>query len=96
MHHSLFGFLIVSLGILTTLVHSKTDSEDVSALNVMFTNLNSPSKLSGWKSSGGDPCGDSWEGIQCLGSSVTQIKLSGLGLTGSLGYQLSNLKSVTY
>jgi hypothetical protein len=23
-------------------------------------------------------------------------KLSGLGLTGSLGYQLSNLKSVTY
>ncbi|KAJ6336550.1 hypothetical protein OIU76_006433 [Salix suchowensis] len=96
MHHSLLGFLIVSLGILTTLVHSKTDSEDVSALNVMFTNLNSPSKLSGWKSSGGDPCGDSWEGIQCSGSSVTQIKLSGLGLTGSLGYQLSNLKSVTY
>ena len=45
----------------------------VSALNVMFTNLNSPSKLSGWKSSGGDPCGDSWEGIQCLGSSVTQM-----------------------
>ncbi|KAG5222681.1 protein STRUBBELIG-RECEPTOR FAMILY [Salix suchowensis] len=64
----------------------------ISALNVMFTNLNSPSKLSGWKSSGGD----SWEGIQCSGSSVTQIKLSGLGLTGSLGYQLSNLKSVTY
>lgn len=62
----------------------------------MFTSLNSPSKLSGWQSSGGDPCGDSWEGIQCSGSSVTQIKLSGLGLTGSLGYQLSNLKSVTY
>ncbi|KAH8503874.1 hypothetical protein H0E87_014937 [Populus deltoides] len=96
MNHSLLGFLIVSLVILTTLVHSKTDSEDVSALNVMFTSLNSPSKLSGWQSSGGDPCGDSWEGIQCSGSSVTQIKLSGLGLTGSLGYQLSNLKSVTY
>ncbi|XP_011031253.1 PREDICTED: protein STRUBBELIG-RECEPTOR FAMILY 5 [Populus euphratica] len=96
MYHSLLGFLIVSLVILTTLVHSKTDSEDVSALNVMFTSLNSPSKLSGWQSSGGDPCGDSWEGIQCSGSSVTQIKLSGFGLTGSLGYQLSNLKSVTY
>ncbi|KAF9668413.1 hypothetical protein SADUNF_Sadunf14G0000900 [Salix dunnii] len=68
----------------------------VSALNVMFTNLNSPLKLSGWKSSGGDPCGDSWEGIQISGSSVTQIKLSGLGLTRSLSYQLSNLKSVTY
>jgi hypothetical protein len=45
----------------------------VSALNVMFTSLNSPSKLSGWKSRGGDPCGDSWEGIQCSGSSVTQM-----------------------
>ncbi|KAJ6732652.1 PROTEIN STRUBBELIG-RECEPTOR FAMILY 5 [Salix koriyanagi] len=96
MHHSLLGFLVASLVILTTLVHSKTDSEDVSALNVMFTSLNSPSKLSGWQSSGGDPCGDSWEGIQCSGSSVTQIKLTGLGLTGSLGYQLANLKSVTY
>ncbi|KAI5563587.1 hypothetical protein BDE02_14G001200 [Populus trichocarpa] len=39
----------------------------------MFTSLNSPSKLSGWKSRGGDPCGDSWEGIQCSGSSVTQM-----------------------
>ena len=28
MHQSLLGFLIVSLVILTTLVHSKTDSED--------------------------------------------------------------------
>ncbi|EEF48700.1 strubbelig receptor, putative [Ricinus communis] len=96
MHQSLVGFLIVSLGFLSTLAHSKTNSQDVSALNVMFTGLNSPSQLSGWKSSGGDPCDDSWEGITCSGSSVTQIKLSGLGLSGSMGYQLSNLKSVTY
>ncbi|KAG5016459.1 hypothetical protein JHK85_022595 [Glycine max] len=67
----------------------------VSALNVMYTSLNSPSKLSGWKSSGGDPCGDSWEGIKCSGSSVTEINLSDLGLSGSMGYQLSSLKSVT-
>ncbi|MCI26356.1 protein STRUBBELIG-RECEPTOR FAMILY 5-like [Trifolium medium] len=58
--------------------------------------MNSPSQLSDWKSSGGDPCGDSWEGIKCSGSSVTEIDLSDFGLTGSLGYQLSSLTSVTY
>lgn len=97
MYHYFGGFFfIVSLGILTTLVHSKTNSPDISALNVMYTSLNSPSELNGWQSSGGDPCGDSWEGITCSGSSITEIRLSGLGLTGSMGYQLSNLKSVTY
>lgn len=45
----------------------------VSALNVMFTSLNSPSQLSGWKSTGGDPCGESWEGIKCSGSAVTEM-----------------------
>lgn len=45
----------------------------VSALNVMFTSLNSPSKLKGWKSSGGDPCDGSWEGVKCKGSSVTEL-----------------------
>ncbi|XP_028123245.1 protein STRUBBELIG-RECEPTOR FAMILY 5 isoform X1 [Camellia sinensis] len=79
-----------------TLVHSKTDGPDVSALNVMYSSMNSPSKLGGWKSSGGDPCGDAWDGIECKGSSVSEIKLSGLELTGSMGYQLSSLTSVTY
>ncbi|KDP25030.1 hypothetical protein JCGZ_22565 [Jatropha curcas] len=96
MHYSLVSSFILSFGILASLAHSKTNSQDVSALNVMFTSLNSPSQLSNWKSSGGDPCGDSWEGITCSGSSVTTIRLSGLGLSGSMGYQLSNLKSVTY
>lgn len=45
----------------------------VSALNVMYSSLNSPSQLGGWKSSGGDPCGDSWEGIKCSGSYVTEM-----------------------
>ncbi|XP_071902920.1 protein STRUBBELIG-RECEPTOR FAMILY 5 isoform X3 [Coffea arabica] len=80
----------------TTFVLSKTNAPDVSALNVMYTSMNSPSKLDGWKSNGGDPCGQSWHGIKCSGSSVTEIDLSDLGLTGSMGYQLSSLTSVTY
>ncbi|CAL9190520.1 unnamed protein product [Musa hybrid cultivar] len=77
-----------------TLFLSPTSS--FSALNVMYSSLNSPSQLTGWGSSGGDPCGNDWKGIKCSGSSVTEIKLSGLGLTGTMGYQLSSLTSVTY
>ncbi|TQE12500.1 hypothetical protein C1H46_001891 [Malus baccata] len=61
----------------------------------MYNSLQSRSKLSGWKSSGDDPCGDSWKGITYSGSSVTQMDLSDLGLSGSMGYQLESLTSVT-
>lgn len=96
MGHLFLGLWIVFFGVIATRVLSKTNAPDVSALNVMYTSLNSPSQLSGWQSSGGDPCGDSWEGIKCSGSSVTEINLSDLGLSGSMGYQLSSLTSVTY
>lgn len=90
---ALWSFLFWTL---ITIVLSKTNAPDVSALGVMYSSLNSPSQLTGWKSSGGDPCGQSWKGIKCYGSSVTEIDLSGLGLSGSMGYQLSSLTSVTY
>ncbi|XP_062199978.1 protein STRUBBELIG-RECEPTOR FAMILY 5-like [Phragmites australis] len=91
---------LVGLAVLVSVAAAavaKTDQPDVAALNVMFNSMNKPSQLSGWKSSGGDPCGDDdeWKGIECSGSSVTEINLSGLGLSGTLGYQLSSLKSVT-
>ncbi|XVF23278.1 hypothetical protein REPUB_Repub13aG0022400 [Reevesia pubescens] len=95
MHYFVVGYWFLSLGSLISSVYSKTDSPDVTALNVMFKSLNTPSQLSGWRASGGDPCGDSWEGIKCLGSSVTEIKLSDYALGGQLGYQLSSLTSVT-
>ncbi|CAO2824578.1 unnamed protein product [Amaranthus hypochondriacus] len=95
MFPNFLGLGFIFLGLIT-LVHSKTDSKDVIALNVMFTSLKSPKKLKYWEASGGDPCGDGWKGIDCSGSSVTEINLSGLGLSGSLGYQLSSLSSVTY
>ncbi|CAM8993562.1 unnamed protein product [Rhodiola kirilowii] len=90
----LFG--IISACLIATCVHSKTDPPDVSALSVLYTSLNSPSKLDGWQMNGGDPCGDGWDGIDCSGSSVTKIDLSSLKLSGSLGYQMSNLAHVTY
>ncbi|CAA6670589.1 unnamed protein product [Spirodela intermedia] len=66
----------------------------VQVLQVLYGSLNRPYQLSGWKSSGGDPCGESWKGISCSGSSVVSIQNPGLGLDGSLGYQLANLLSL--
>ncbi|XP_021819914.1 protein STRUBBELIG-RECEPTOR FAMILY 5-like isoform X2 [Prunus avium] len=93
--HNILVLWVVLFGFFTTGVYSKTNSQDVTSLNVMYNSINSRSKLSGWKSSGGDPCGDSWKGIKCSGSSVTEIDLSDLGLSGSMGYQLASLTSVT-
>ncbi|XP_009383597.2 protein STRUBBELIG-RECEPTOR FAMILY 6 isoform X1 [Musa acuminata AAA Group] len=75
-------------------VGGATDQNDVSTLNVLFTSLNSPSQLTGWIANGGDPCGQSWLGVTCTGSAITTIKLSGLGLSGTLGYNLQTMTSL--
>ncbi|URD87843.1 STYKc [Musa troglodytarum] len=91
---ALFDLVVLLLLPAAVVVESATDSLDVQALGVLYASLNSPSQLTGWTPSGGDPCGDSWKGVSCSGSSVTAVQLSGLGLNGSLGYLLSDLLSV--
>ncbi|KAL6568347.1 Protein STRUBBELIG-REPTOR FAMILY 7 [Orobanche hederae] len=75
--------------------NADTDPNDVSALNALYTGLNSPSQLDQWKSNGGDPCGENWKGVTCSGLRVTEIKISNLQLTGNMGYELDKLTSVT-
>ncbi|CAI9767108.1 unnamed protein product [Fraxinus pennsylvanica] len=75
--------------------NADTDPNDASALRVMYGALNSPQKLTKWSGTTGDPCGESWMGITCSGSKVTEINISGLGLTGNMGYQLTSLTSLT-
>ncbi|XP_022721671.1 protein STRUBBELIG-RECEPTOR FAMILY 6-like isoform X4 [Durio zibethinus] len=75
-------------------VNGATDQGDASALGVMFTSLNSPQQLTGWTASNGDPCGQSWKGVTCSGQRVTEIKLSNLGLSGSIGYNFQSLTSL--
>nr|CAB3501809.1 unnamed protein product [Digitaria exilis] len=72
-----------------------TDPGDLNVLNTLFTSLNSPGQLKGWQANGGDPCGESWQGVTCSGSGVTKIILSNLGLTGNLAYNMNNLGSLT-
>ncbi|CAA7024684.1 unnamed protein product [Microthlaspi erraticum] len=88
-------FILCIAGFEPSFIHGATDASDTSALNAMFTSMNSPGQLSQWTGSGGDPCGQNWKGVTCSGSRVTQIKLSGLGLSGSLGFTLDKLTSVT-
>ncbi|KAJ4893599.1 Protein STRUBBELIG-RECEPTOR FAMILY 7 [Raphanus sativus] len=95
-HVVLALFILCIVGLKPSFILGDTDASDSLALNNMFTSMNSPGQLSQWTATGGDPCGQkNWKGITCSGSRVTQIKLSGLGLSGSLGYQLDKLTSVT-
>ncbi|KAG8079720.1 hypothetical protein GUJ93_ZPchr0007g3946 [Zizania palustris] len=86
--------LLFMAAILVLGVSADTDSDDVTALNVFYTSMNSPPKLTNWVSQNGDPCEQSWLGITCSGSRVTTIKLSGMGLNGTLGYNMNLLTAV--
>ncbi|KAH7569439.1 hypothetical protein JRO89_XS06G0162500 [Xanthoceras sorbifolium] len=87
--------LLVSIFSAFSLVHCTTDFNDVRALQVLYTSLNSPSQLlTNWKSGGGDPCAESWKGVTCDGSAVVSIDISRLGLNGTMGYLLSDLTSL--
>ncbi|KAE7998961.1 hypothetical protein FH972_003450 [Carpinus fangiana] len=61
----------------------------------MYSGLGSPAQLTQWSLTGDDPCGQSWKGVTCAGTRVTEIKLSGLGLSGNMGFLLSSLTSLT-
>ncbi|KAL3825046.1 hypothetical protein ACJIZ3_021075 [Penstemon smallii] len=96
------GMEVVAVAVVAVLLigfpsstNATTDPTDASSLNVMYTSLNSPQQLSKWSPNGGDPCGESWMGITCSGSKVTEIRIPGLQLTGNMGYQLDKLTSVT-
>ncbi|KAK8574964.1 hypothetical protein V6N12_062641 [Hibiscus sabdariffa] len=82
------------LGFEPQCANAATDQGDASALGVMFSSLNSPPQLTGWTANNGDPCGQSWKGVACSDQRVTEIKLSNLGLSGSMGYSLQSLTSL--
>ncbi|KAI8531949.1 hypothetical protein RHMOL_Rhmol11G0175300 [Rhododendron molle] len=43
---------------------------------------------------GSDPCGSSWEGIQCTNSRITSITLGNTGLTGQLSGDIAQLSEL--
>ncbi|KAD5317539.1 hypothetical protein E3N88_17485 [Mikania micrantha] len=87
----LFFSVCALLVLLVAQGYVHTDYSDVIALQDLYKSFNSPPQLWGWKSSGGDPCQELWTGVYCVGSSIVQIKLDNLNISGSLGYELNNL-----
>ncbi|KAE8664455.1 Protein STRUBBELIG-RECEPTOR FAMILY 8 [Hibiscus syriacus] len=87
---------LVLLGLISdfTPAQCNTDSTDVQALQVLYTSLNSPTELTNWNIDSGDPCGESWKGVTCDGSAVVSVGISGLGLSGTMGYLLNDLMSL--
>uniref|UniRef100_A0ACD5WXH1 Uncharacterized protein n=1 Tax=Avena sativa TaxID=4498 RepID=A0ACD5WXH1_AVESA len=88
------GVAMLLLATAFTGVTADTNSDDVTALNTLYTTLNSPSQLTSWVSQNGDPCGQSWLGITCSNSRVITIKLPGMGLRGTLGYDMNILTAL--
>ncbi|XP_062211481.1 protein STRUBBELIG-RECEPTOR FAMILY 7-like isoform X2 [Phragmites australis] len=89
------GVATLLLATAFTGVTADTNSDDVTALNTFYTTLNSPSQLTNWVSQNGDPCGQSWLGITCAGSRVITIKVPGMGLKGTLGYNMNLLTALS-
>uniref|UniRef100_A0A0D9YM13 Protein kinase domain-containing protein n=2 Tax=Oryza glumipatula TaxID=40148 RepID=A0A0D9YM13_9ORYZ len=71
-----------------------TSPQDVDAINELYASLGSPD-LHGWASSGGDPCMEAWQGVQCLGPNITAIELRGAGLGGKLSETLGKFTAMT-
>nr|GME16633.1 protein STRUBBELIG-RECEPTOR FAMILY 5 [Ipomoea batatas] len=86
----IYAVVLIVSSFTLPLVLSKTNSKHVAALNVMYQGLDSSSRgnLDGWTANGGDPCGDSWRGITCSDSDITEIDVSKNELKDNVPYQL--------
>ncbi|XP_024316376.1 protein STRUBBELIG isoform X2 [Brachypodium distachyon] len=73
---------------------SYTNQQDVDAVNELYVSLGLPD-LRGWSASGGDPCEERWQGVQCVGPNITAIELRGTGLEGKLSDALGKLNAIT-
>ncbi|CAJ1956524.1 unnamed protein product [Sphenostylis stenocarpa] len=86
----LLGFMLICI---VQFSHADTDPSDVTAINNLYTALGNP-VLPGWVPSGGDPCGQAWQGVQCNGSFIQEITLNGANLGGELGDSLGSFVSI--
>ncbi|CAN8247931.1 unnamed protein product [Cochlearia groenlandica] len=99
---TLFGYLkiycllplLLSLLLWTPLFSfAATNPYDVAAINGLFAALGEP-VLPGWVASGGDPCGEAWQGIICNVSDIISITVNAANLEGELGDNLAKFTSI--
>ncbi|XP_024982952.1 protein STRUBBELIG-RECEPTOR FAMILY 3-like [Cynara cardunculus var. scolymus] len=70
-----------------------TDPRDIFAINSLYAALGFP-PLPGWLLSGGDPCSEGWQGVQCVNSNITGIVLNDANLGGELSENLGAFVSI--
>ncbi|KAE8075879.1 hypothetical protein FH972_014562 [Carpinus fangiana] len=64
-----------------------TNPSDVAAINNLYVALGNP-VLPGWVATGGDPCGEGWQGVVCKDTIIIKIVLNAANLGGELGDNL--------
>ncbi|GKU96530.1 hypothetical protein SLEP1_g9758 [Rubroshorea leprosula] len=84
------GFLLICV---SGFAVGLTNPTDVAAINSLYTALGNP-VLPGWIASGGDPCAEAWQGVQCNGSDIMRIILNGANLGGELSDNLGIFASI--
>ncbi|PUZ63301.1 hypothetical protein GQ55_3G056800 [Panicum hallii var. hallii] len=83
---------LFSVLVQTSAILADTDSRDSSALIAITDNWKN--KPSNWN--GNDPCRDKWIGIICTGNRVTSVRLSSIGLSGTLSGDIQSLSELVY
>ncbi|XP_058196729.1 protein STRUBBELIG-RECEPTOR FAMILY 3-like isoform X1 [Rhododendron vialii] len=86
----LFGLMTVFS---VPMCRGTTNPSDVNAINSLYSALDFP-LLPGWSSLGGDPCGDGWQGVQCVNANITGIVLNGANLGGALSNDLGDFSAI--
>ncbi|KAG8069956.1 hypothetical protein GUJ93_ZPchr0006g40873 [Zizania palustris] len=85
--------LLIAAAALPRRALAATDPADVTAINGLYVALGSPT-LPKWTANGGDPCGDGWQGVVCIGSNIDSITFNAANLGGQLG-SLGKFTSIT-
>ncbi|XP_061977312.1 protein STRUBBELIG-RECEPTOR FAMILY 3-like isoform X2 [Populus nigra] len=62
-------------------------------MNSLYVSMEYPN-LIGWIALGGDPCLDGWQGVSCVLSNITSLKLNGLNLGGTLNSDFGLFTSI--
>ncbi|GAA0159759.1 hypothetical protein LIER_16465 [Lithospermum erythrorhizon] len=89
-----FSWILVFLEIyVVPICWGDTDSRDIFAINSLYASLGNPPLL-GWKLAGGDPCGENWQGVQCVNANITGLDLNGANLGGLLTDELGAFPSI--
>ncbi|KAA8524455.1 hypothetical protein F0562_010878 [Nyssa sinensis] len=84
------GFMLIYMARIS---RGYTNPGDVAAINNLYAALGNP-PLPGWVPTGGDPCADAWQGVQCINTDINSIILNGANLGGELGGNLGSFSSI--